>query len=494
MARLKRQAGPWLKNGLKIVLVAAWAVIMGLMARELTYAPQMVDATPEEGLADHETWMAIYLKGQKVGYSHQTLTNLNPGYIADNKTFLKLKLMGRVQEVRTITSTRMGPDMQVQKFHFFMAAGPVRFQLSGTITGDRLDLTTRTGSYSEKSTIPLAQTPRLSTGLMAFLASRELKPGQRLSLPLFDPSTMSSRPANIVVEGLEDLLIEGERVSAWRVRMDYFDNQAYAWITPGGETVKEEGLLGLSTIKTTVEQARQGLGGAAELVDVIAATSAPTNIELPNPRQTSYLKARLTGLDLDGFELEGGRQKLTGDVIEVTREKLDVRDEVKLPGLARGMEEFLAPEPLVQSRHARVIAQSRKIAGGRVSPLDIMDLTSKWVFENLEKRPTMSVPSALDVLETRVGDCNEHTVLATALLRAARVPARMAVGVVYFEGRFYYHAWVEAYYGRWTSLDPLIHQLPADATHIRFMTGGLDRQAQIVRLIGRLKVEILEYR
>jgi transglutaminase-like putative cysteine protease len=106
----------------------------------------------------------------------------------------------------------------------------------------------------------------------------------------------------------------------------------------------------------------------------------------------------------------------------------------------------------------------------------------------------MSVPSAVDVLETRIGDCNEHAILAVALLRAAGIPARMAVGVLYFEERFYYHAWVEAFWGRWLAVDPILGQVPADATHIRFMTGGLDRQMEMVRVIGRLRVEVLEAR
>ncbi|MBW2092360.1 MAG: transglutaminase domain-containing protein [Deltaproteobacteria bacterium] len=104
----------------------------------------------------------------------------------------------------------------------------------------------------------------------------------------------------------------------------------------------------------------------------------------------------------------------------------------------------------------------------------------------------MSVPSAVDVLKTKVGDCNEHAVLAAALLRSAGVPARIVAGVLYFEDRFYYHAWVEAYWGRWMAVDPVLGQIPADATHIRFLTGGLKRQTEMVRVIGRLEINILE--
>ncbi len=37
-------------------------------------------------------------------------------------------------------------------------------------------------------------------------------------------------------------------------------------------------------------------------------------------------------------------------------------------------------------------------------------------------------------------------------------------------------------------------QMPADVTHIKFVEGGLDRQAEMVRVIGRLKLKVLEAR
>ena len=49
-----------------------------------------------------------------------------------------------------------------------------------------------------------------------------------------------------------------------------------------------------------------------------------------------------------------------------------------------------------------------------------------WVHKNLEKRPVLSVPNALETLENRIGDCNEHAVLLAAFARAAGIPAEDA--------------------------------------------------------------------
>jgi transglutaminase-like putative cysteine protease len=114
------------------------------------------------------------------------------------------------------------------------------------------------------------------------------------------------------------------------------------------------------------------------------------------------------------------------------------------------------------------------------------------VYENVAKEVTISVPSALDIYRTRRGDCNEHTVLYVALARAIGLPARTAAGLVYLNGSFYYHAWPEVYLNGWVPVDPTFGQFPADAAHLRFVVGGLARQLELVTLIGRLTIDVVE--
>jgi transglutaminase-like putative cysteine protease len=119
-------------------------------------------------------------------------------------------------------------------------------------------------------------------------------------------------------------------------------------------------------------------------------------------------------------------------------------------------------------------------------------LIKDWVYRNIAKQPTISIPNALEVLRIRKGDCNEHTVLFNALARAVGIPAKTVIGVVHLRGAFYYHAWSEVWAGAWVSLDPVFNQFPADVTHIKFLEGDIDRQIDILRLIGNLKIEVLE--
>lgn len=475
---------------IKILIVLFWIALLFMLVRRVHLVPE-INIDTSENLAESESYMSIFFKGKKIGFSEQSLTRTDTGYIMDQNTFMRLNLMGSVQELRTYTSARMGLDQSIKTFDFFMSAGPVKFQAAGKLDGRFLTVVSSTGGHTSRQKLELEETPRLASGIMPYLASAGLEKGKRYKVPIFDPSTLSTRPVLAVVEDFEKVIVDGNPVDTYRVRMDYHDTQSYTWVDSEGRTIKEEGLLGLSMVRTTEEKAKEGISGNADLADVLAATSAPSSKPISKPRQVKYLKVRLKGLDLKGLELDGGRQKLTGDVVEIVREKIDVRLERKVPAKSFEFKKYLEPEPYIQSNHINIRTKARSIVG-QSNPVQAIDKITAWVFDNLEKRPTMSVPSALAVLDAQAGDCNEHAVLTAALLRSMNIPAKVCVGVLYYQGRFYYHAWLEVYWGQWTAIDPLLGQVPADATHIRFITGGLSRQVDLVRVIGRLEVEILD--
>ena len=254
--------------------------------------------------------------------------------------------------------------------------------------------------------------------------------------------------------------------------------------------------------KTEYELARQSQEDArlvdADPIDddIIFSTAVQSNIDLSNAEQFGELRFRLTGVDLTGFQLDGGRQELRGDTLIIRREAGDqLRTDYRLPYAFMDLRESLEPEPLIQSDDERIIRRAREITAARSSwsqdPSRVAQELTRSVYGMLEKRITFSVPNAVQVLETLQGDCNEHTVLYVALARALGLPARTAIGLVYVNGAFFYHAWPEVWLDEWVAVDPTFGQFPADASHIRFVIGGLAQQVEIVRLIGNLDIEVI---
>jgi transglutaminase-like putative cysteine protease len=139
-----------------------------------------------------------------------------------------------------------------------------------------------------------------------------------------------------------------------------------------------------------------------------------------------------------------------------------------------------------------MIRQARAIVAQRQTPWEKALAIYEWVHRNVAKEMTISLPSALDVLHTLKGDCNEHTYLSVALARAAGLPAKIVVGIVYHEGAFYYHAWPSIYAGRWIEMDPTWGQPTVDATHLALVEGEKDQQVQIIKVLGQLKIQVIE--
>ena len=217
-------------------------------------------------------------------------------------------------------------------------------------------------------------------------------------------------------------------------------------------------------------------------------------MDLGSVEEHEALRFKLTGVELSGFQLDGGRQTLRGDTLIVRREDWDaVEPDYSLPYKLMDLREELEAEPLIQSDDPRILEEARRTVGRWTrGPKTAAGRLTTRVDQMLSKSVTFSVPSALQVLDSRQGDCNEHTVLYVAMARAVGLPARTAVGLVYLNGSFFYHAWPEVWLGEWVAVDPTFGQYPADASHIRFVVGGLAQQVEIIRLIGRLNIEVLD--
>src|SRR5690606_7168229 len=127
-------------------------------------------------------------------------------------------------------------------------------------------------------------------------------------------------------------------------------------------------------------------------------------------------------------DLAGGRQRLRGDTLVIRREVIPAHPPgYRLPYRAQGdpqIERQLQAEPLIQSGNPRIVAQARRIVGNETDPARVARLLNDWVYDELDKTITLSVPSALQVLDAKRGDCNEHTVLYVALARALGLPTR----------------------------------------------------------------------
>jgi hypothetical protein len=484
---------------LSVAVLLWWMGMCGALIWREYFAPQTqlgsAGAAARE-LEERDEWMGIYAQGQKIGYSTTRVSRGQTGFLVEERATLRLSLLGIPREVRSTTRVRATDGFLLEGFEISVESGATRFEARAEMGDSVLAVEISSAGRLRRTQLPVKEMPWVPQTLRYMLLLQgPLQEGKRFRVPMLDPLTLTAEPMEIVVEGKDEMRWAGRDVSAWRLSYSWAGLRSRAWVSPEGEVLREEGFGGLSMVRETREQALGEGWALGRGVDLFRAMSVPAQPALDRPRELSYLKVRFSGADLSSFSLAGGRQRRYGSEVEVIREDLMAVTSYALPHAPTSqLQGFLAPSPLIQSDDAAVQETFQRVLGGERDALKAVWLLLEWVHDNLEKLPTLSVPSAVEVLNTRQGDCNEHAVLFAALARAAGIPTKLCAGILYQDGRFYYHAWNEVFLGQWFSLDPILGQFPADATHVKFVEGELDSQARLVSLIGNLKAEILGHR
>lgn len=507
------------RRAVGVAILVLWAAVVGLHIKREYYKPMAMRL--EEGarsLAPGTNFFIVRMQGHAIGFARSRLDTLTNGFVFDDDMILDVPALDTVHRAMAQTRIEFGKSLELKSFTFNLTSEIGRFQVKGRMRPDsQLDLELNAGGKVQKTTYPASRMLMLDVAVpMRVAAGGELEVGRTYSARVFDPSTMSDRETVLRITARDTLVVPDsarwngtefvastyDTIPVWRIEQEFGTIKVGNWVDEDGHLVKAESPLGFTLERTAYELADQEWKRAARSKQnmagygsVIEQTAIASNVDLSGAAALDRLRVRLKGVDLAGFDLSGGRQRLSGDTLTIERETADrQRASYALPyrGSAAAVRAELEATPLIQSNDPVIIRAARRIARGSQDPAQVSRLLNDWVYRELKKDITLSVPSALQVLEARQGDCNEHTVLYVALARALGLPARTAVGVVNVRGRFYYHAWPEVWLNNdWVAVDPTLGQYPADASHIRFLIGGLARQVELIRLIGRLQLEIL---
>ena len=482
------------KRSFGIAIVLFWCLMnVLLLRRQLAAPPPPVLLSAAAAVTEPmEEWWGVYYRGEKIGYAAQTITPDAEGYRVRNSSILKLNLLGAVQTVKVRLDMAAARDWSLKHFDFDLQSSDVSFKARGKIVPGKLQLEVESAGQRSDRELPMRQPPYLLAALKPYVAAQNFEPGKEHLFSTFDPSTLSQQFTAVTVEGRERIAIGGKTEPALRIRQRFKGISVLSWVDGSGRTLKEETPTGLSLLRQSEEEAKLLDEGRTPPLDLVVQTAVPVETPIVNPAEKSLLKIRLSGFQLANFSLNGGRQRLQGDVLEIQREDLNRLRPRRIPIREPSLASYLQSTPFLQSDHPQIRALAREVLGGETDGLRAAQRMRKWVYNGLAKVPTVSIPNALEVLQTRKGDCNEHAVLFNAMARAAGIPAKTVVGVVYLRGAFYYHAWSEIWLGEWLALDPVLDQFPADVTHVKFLEGDIDRQIDILELIGKLKIEVLD--
>ena len=504
-------------------ILVAWAGGLGVLARrELFKGSGQRLAELALRISPETFYYVVEQNGVQVGFASSANDTTGKGFILKDAFAADLPVGGTLHRATATSEVRLSRGMALTGFSVQFSADSSPIEVQGVTEGDSAIRYVLTSGASKPDTqrIRVAGPVLLPTLLpLAVMLGDKPKVGRSFTVPMFDPAIMGTHDVSVSIQA-ESLfvvpdsaaldnatgkwhIVHADTVRAWKV-LGTDGRYVGGWMDERGRVVESTQAGGLKVRRTAFEvafenwrdrQLAAAASGTAPARDVLETTAIAAR--LPLGGDLDRLKVRLRGTTLDGYELDGGRQLLAGNLLEVRRE-----DPAELQSafatmpigaiLSNRFARELAAEPLLQVGDPKLLALVGRLSVGASTKREIAERLVRWVHDSLVKEVTVSVPDALRILDQRKGDCNEHTQLLVALARTARIPARMASGLAYVRGRFYFHAWPELYLGAWVAVDPTFGQFPADAAHLRFVTGGLQKQAALLRLLGALQIDVLE--
>ncbi|MBN1693890.1 transglutaminase domain-containing protein [candidate division WOR-3 bacterium] len=428
----------------------------------------------EEG--SNTEYLGVYLKGHKVGYLASRIDTVDNGYRVFSNTYLKLSpLPGIEKEVSYRVTANTDGLYNLKNFEFSMFSDDYFFEAKGERSNGKLLVDMNIAGQKRK------QEYEIKSSFMPATIEGLVKTGKTGKFEFFDPTLQSV--FEISVRNLGDDTLEGEPVTKYGVTQSGME--MVFWVSDKGKLIRSESPIGL-VMKREGRILKEDIKPVGlKLYDSYAIKVAK---EIENPRGISMLKIRLDSVDLTGLRIEDDRQTLNGNILTIR--KIEPGESTRIP---EDIKEFLKSTPFIPSDDEKVKKIAEDVVGDKEG-IEAVENIISYVDKKLTDKPTFSIPNALDALESGEGDCNEHSALAVALLRAIGIPSRVEVGLVYVESAFYYHAWIGVYLGgKWISADPTFNQLIADPTHVKLEYGGFENQAKLYRVINKLQISVLDY-
>jgi hypothetical protein len=497
-----------------VAIIAAWLAGVALLIHREYFRPQ-VERLAEAAMriSPGAVYYGVMQGSRQIGFASSTIDTALSSITVNDYFVADIPIGGKPRRATARTNVTLSRALRLKDFDLALTteSGPVR--ADGTVEGDSV-LLLRIASGSDTgrtSRIPLNGPILLPTLLPLAVALGE-KPsvGKHYTLPVFDPATMAPKNVDLDVRAeslfvLDDSAafdsatkrwrgVHADSIHAWQVSSS--SNGGFSgWIDEQGRIV-ETTQLGLALRRLPYEvafenwRADSGRTIVTDDRDILETTAIAADKKID--KRVESLTARLSGAELSGFDLNGERQRFSNGTLTITQILPAAFHATYLVSQRTPVDvKYTSPEPLIQSDDPQIRRLALRIQGSRRDPREVAERLNTWVHDSIRERITFGIPSALEVLHTRAGDCNEHTQLYVALARAVGLPARVAAGLAYVDGKFYYHAWPEVYLGDWVGVDPTFGQFPADAAHLRFVIGGLGRQTELLRLMGKLKIDVL---
>lgn len=498
------------------IRLTGFAALLTLLMVQLS--PLLAQA---QGTAtSQESWDAVFIGGKRVGAIYTRVTPIEDkgkSYIrVEVTTTLTFKRLNDSVTVRQRFGTIETPGGEVLRLDTRSNSGGDDIRTFGDLNGEgQLVLTMEGNGQSKTQKLAWGKDIRGPYAVEQSLARNLIKAGEERSLKSYVPDLNNVITIKLMARKVEpvelgggvkrDLMkVDSQVIGSDGKRIPELDTTY--WSDESGQILKTftDAFGGYITYRTTKASAEAPI--VAERLDLLATSIIKTTTKIKSSETVRQAKFQLVSNDLNLKEVipDDIRQELKVDsdgkagTLTVTTQDRKSGPE----GPEKLADEYLMPSPLINSDDNRIRDVTASATKGLSDDWEKVVAINNWVSKNLRRKNfAVAFAPASTVVRTLSGDCTEHSVLLAAMCRAAGIPAKTAVGLVYVDslGGFGFHMWNEVYVNRrWVAVDATFRQTEVDATHIKLGESSLSSVAPyeaflgVVRVFNRLTIEPLE--
>lgn len=475
--------------------------------------PVLAQATDEA----NESWQVLYIGDKRVGYQHGRdhveIRDKSKVFVGVSESHFQITRFGQELKLSTSMRTEETETGELLRFTFEIKNQPALVTRSeGVVIGKELEVTTLVGGKTDKRRKPWEPDAKSPAYPDRFLREHPLKPGETFSTKIFTPEFSKFTKVSFTADQLRPVkLLDGKEYSLLLVKVSFAaipenNFREYANASGSVQLVETEIAGAVARLyEVSREVAMQTIVGAE--LDLAISTLVAVDPPIQDPYRKKKIVYRISSKD-DSPErsfVSGGTQqikRLSDNVIEltVTAKPLPPVNSRVLSADAK----YLTATRFLQSRDPAVIEHADRAAAGETDPSRIASRMEKYVHDKLTKKNfSTAMASAAEVAQRLEGDCTEHAVLLAAMLRAKKVPSRIAAGLVYVESlnSFGGHMWTEAFLaGEWVPVDATLGRGGIGAVHLKMAESAMDEDSPLpvttflplYNALGKLKIEVLK--
>lgn len=436
-------------------------------------------------------YLSLLLQGKKAGWSSfdSASATLNGVAVtkADSTTNIDVKLMDTPMTMKVETTTWTLPSGAPKRMWFKVTSGPVN-QTADAVFGEK-KVEIAVVNSGKKSKVVLARPQGLVVDDPLTLVL-DKGVGTATSFWVLDPMTLSF--VKNEVKPLGPKMVDGKTLNVVRIT----DPRAWTdvYLSSKGDFVKATNALGFEMVPAT-EEAAKAPSEDADGLDTM--TRVEPDGEIPDTYATSsVLKMRVSGEEVAALPSDAHQTvQKEGEALVVTIHPTRFDPTATRASVTGQQVEFLKPSLNIPSDKERFRKLAATVTTGQKTVRGTAVSIQRWVNGLMIPDAGMGMlRDAEEVLDRKTGVCRDYATLTATLLRSAGIPARLASGLIYGNGAFYYHAWAEAWDGKnWVGVDSTLPDEKMSAVHLKLADGNVDG-AFTFSFLGKAKFEVLEVR